>query len=128
MDQFKTLLAVKELMSKDIFTIGIKSSITDAAKQMSRHKTDCILAVDSNEEILGILTESDIVRKVVAKEIDPSAATVKDFMSEPLLDIASDESIFEAKKVMEKHNVRHLIVKENDKLVGIVAARDLVKS
>ncbi len=128
MDQFKTLLAVKKLMSKNIFTVGVKSSVTEAAKQMSRHKTDCILAVDGNDEVVGILTESDIVRKVVAKEINPSAAAIKDLMSEPLLDIASDESIFEAKKIMEKHNVHHLIVKESGKLVGIVAARDLVKS
>ncbi|MBI3600336.1 MAG: CBS domain-containing protein [Nitrospinae bacterium] len=128
MDQFKTLLAVKKLMSKDIFTTNIKSTVTEAAKQMSKHKTDCILVMDGKNEVVGIVTESDIVRKVVAKEINPSAATVKDLMSEPLLDIASDESIFEAKKIMEKHNVRHLIVKENGKLVGIVAARDLVKS
>jgi signal-transduction protein with cAMP-binding, CBS, and nucleotidyltransferase domain len=128
MDQFKTLLAVKKLMSKDIFTTGEKSSITEAAKQMNRHKTDCILAVDNNEEVIGILTESDIVRKVVAKEINPSELTVKELMSEPVLEIPSDESIFEAKKIMEKHNVHHLIVKENGKLVGIIAARDLVKS
>ena len=127
MDQFKTMLSVKKMMSTNIFTADSNFSITKVAEEMSSNKTDCILIVDGKTDVVGVITEGDIVRKIVAKGLNPSNILAKELMSGPIIEIKSDESIFDAKKIMGQHNVHHLIVKEDGKLVGIIAARDLAK-
>ena len=87
-------------------------------------------ANDSGEmlgEIVGIVTESDVVRKALAGRLDPEKAPVGSLLNFPLVDVDINRSIRDACELMAKHHVRHLVVSQLQKIVGVISIRDLVK-
>ena len=72
----------------------------------------------------GIVTETDLIRKVLAKGMDPSLATVDQVMTSPLLTIASDRPMLDASHLMESNHVRYLCVSEDEEIVGVISVRD----
>ncbi|MFQ5559653.1 MAG: cyclic nucleotide-binding/CBS domain-containing protein [Nitrospinota bacterium] len=127
MDEFKTLLSVKKLMNPHLVKVNENITVTEAATVMLDECVDSVL-ITNGDLLKGILTETDIVRRVVAKNIDPKELALTELNQENLLTINSDESIFEARKIMEKNQIHHLIVTEEDSPIGIVAARDVIKA
>ncbi len=117
---------VKSVMAKPVITVDSEGSIREVAKMMSERGVGCIVATKKGKPI-GIATERDIIRRVVAKGLDASKARMKDVMSQPLITVDKDAPIISAIRVMEKNNVRHLLVKEKEELVGIVTQRDLLR-
>jgi len=77
-------------------------------------------------EIIGILTDTDIVRRCVAAGLDPNKATVEHIMSAPILMIDENKTLLDANDLMAQSHVRHLGVSRNSKLVGMISVRDLV--
>jgi len=77
-------------------------------------------------EIIGILTDTDIVRRCVAAGLDPNKATVEHIMSAPILMIDENKTLLDANDLMAQSHVRHLGVSRNGKLVGMLSVRDLV--
>jgi CBS domain-containing protein len=77
-------------------------------------------------EIIGILTDTDIVRRCVAAGLDPNKATVEHIMSAPILMIDENKTLLDANDLMAQSHVRHLGVSRNGKLVGMISVRDLV--
>jgi len=77
-------------------------------------------------EIIGILTDTDIVRRCVAAGLDPNKATVEHIMSAPILMIDENKTLLDAYDLMAQSHVRHLGVSRNGKLVGMLSVRDLV--
>jgi CBS domain-containing protein len=75
----------------------------------------------------GIVTETDLIRKVLAKGVDPSLATVDQVMTSPLLTIASDRPMLDASHLMESNHVRYLCVSEDEEIVGVISVRDLAR-
>ena len=86
---------------------------TDAEGRMSRRS--------------GIVTETDLIRKVLAKGIDPSLTTVDQIMTSPLLTISADRPMLDASHLMESNHVRYLCVSDKDEIVGIISMRDLAR-
>lgn len=118
--------SVKEVMTSNPFTIAEDKTVAEAAKSMEQNKAGCLL-VDQQGEIVGIITETDITRKVVAKGIKPKEVKVGDVMSRPVRSVNQETPINQVYQPMAAYGIRHLMVTdENNKAVGIVSVRDIL--
>lgn len=121
------MIPVKRVMARNIVTVDKQSTAMEVAGIMDTKNVGSVLVVDkTNGQFVGIVTERDIVRKVVAKGLDGSSYLVKGVMSSPLVTIESTKTIFEAGDLMDQKKVRHLAVTEGSEVVGIVSIRDLI--
>jgi len=117
---------VRDIMTKKVITIEPSNTVLEAARIMGEKKIGS-LVVKRNDKAVGIITERGIIRRVVAKNLDPAKITVEDVMSKPLITANPDISVREAVRLMVKNKIRRLpIVKDTD-LVGIVTSTDLAK-
>ncbi|MBM4119763.1 MAG: CBS domain-containing protein [Nitrospira sp.] len=97
-----------------------------AAAALMRDKNIGSLFVARNKEIIGIITDTDMVRRVVAVGLDASKTPAEQIMSAPILTIEEDKTLLDANDLMAKSHLRHLGVSRNGKLVGMISVRDLV--
>ncbi|MEK7702651.1 MAG: CBS domain-containing protein [Nitrospirota bacterium] len=116
---------VKSIMTKKICQVGSAVTVQMAAKIMADMKIGSLL-VERENAIIGIVTETDFARKVLAQGLDPSKTKMEQVMSTPVFTIDVEESLVEANQMMEEKNVRHLAVTEEGKMVGILSVRDLL--
>ncbi len=124
LDQVYRPLSV--LMATTLGTIHSEESILAAAQHMHEKRIGSLLVIEAGE-IVGIVTESDLVRKGLASNQDAGSTRVSAVMSSPLISIDINRTIRDASKVMAEQGVRHLAVRENGKIVGVLSIRDLVK-
>ncbi len=115
---------VKEAMKTNLAIVKPDTTVFDAAKIMKKRKIGNVIVVKNNQPV-GILTESDILKKVVAETKKPEETSVAEVMSTPVMIADPYISLEEAMKIMGKCNVRRLPVTENDKLIGIITQRDI---
>ncbi len=118
--------ALTHLMNQTIIHIDCLATIEEASKIMAQCKIGSLVVMKNNKEA-GIISESDIVRRVVAKGRNPSEMTVEEAMSAPIITISINASGEEANETMKKYGIRHLLVQQNGKIVGIFSVRDLMK-
>jgi signal-transduction protein with cAMP-binding, CBS, and nucleotidyltransferase domain len=116
---------VKDVMISDLARLDVSTSIRDAAKLMDKKDIGCII-VTKNQLPVGILTERDFVKRIAAKEI-PLTASLEKVMSSPLIEIDSNETVWEAAQIMKTNNIHKLLVKQNNQIIGIVTTTDLIK-
>ncbi len=132
MSDFNTLLAVKDLISQNIVTAESSITVSESAKIMAQKDISSVILTNTGGELAGIITETDIVRKVVAEKIDPEKATAESAMNSEVHKINGDASIFEARQKMsdlhKEFNVKHMVVEENGKPLGLVSATALLGS
>lgn len=104
-------------------TVPSEASIVEVAEVMTSRDVGSVLVTVKGKE-MGILTERDLTRKVVAKGLDPKSAIAREMMSSPLLTISQDAPLREAAETMSKMRVRRLpVVDEKGKVVGIISTR-----
>lgn len=120
------MTSVKDLMTKEVLTIALNSTVYDAAKLMRAHKRGSIVVVDKDEPI-GIITERDLARKIVAENLLSSDVKIENIMSQPIITIEPEASIKEVARMMLKNEVRRLPVIKDKKLVGIIVATDFIR-
>ncbi|HBR52445.1 MAG TPA: hypothetical protein DEA71_20495 [Nitrospira sp.] len=121
---------VKEFMHRYLEVVSPKATVTAVAERMSVKRIGCLL-VESDDPTrgpIGILTETDLVRKVLASGLDPMVTTANQVMVSPIVTITGDRTMLDASHVMETNHIRHLCVAEAGEIVGIVSVRDLVRS
>ena len=107
-----------------LFTIDADRSVLDAARLMNEHRIGAVVVTEA-EGVVGILTERDVMTRVVASERDPSSTAVAEVMTERVLTCTPQTPIGEARQVMRRERIRHLPVTENSQLVGMVSIGDL---
>lgn len=131
-----TAESVESCMVRDLEVVRMDASAVIAASRMAARRIGCVLiqAEDHSPErprMVGLVSETDLVRKVMARGLPPSSTTVAQIMASPLLTITPDRSMLDASHFMEKHAIRHLCVlqggKVGGKIVGLISIRDLVK-
>lgn len=118
---------VAEVMSVDIAGVQRSASVAEAAEAMASNGTSCIVVLDSDEAV-GVLTERDLLRRIVAQQSDPVEVKVKDVMSSPVESVPCGFSIFSASRLMEKMHIRRLIVTNDKKLCGVVTQTDIFRA
>ena len=118
-------ITVREVMTFGVETISLAATLEQAAKKMKEHNVG-ILPVVEDEELLGVVTDRDIVLRAVSGRLRPEMTRVREVMTPKAISCYEDQSITEASLLMEKHLVHRLIVLDrNEKLVGIVSLSDL---
>lgn len=115
---------VKEAMKTNIAIVNPDISVLEAAKLMKKRKIGNVIVVEKKQPI-GILTESDILKKIVAEGHNAKDIKVKDVMSTPLIVINPYITLEEAMNTMLKCNVRRLPVCEKGELIGIITQKDI---
>ena len=118
--------AVKNIMTKHVVSISVTKSVFEAAELMTSKQVSCLVIMDG-EEPIGIVTERDIVRRVVAKKM-PLDTKISKIMSKTLITVNPGTSLKEAARLMSSNKIRRLPVLEQNRLVGIVVAADFVRN
>ncbi|MFQ5580767.1 MAG: cyclic nucleotide-binding/CBS domain-containing protein [Nitrospiria bacterium] len=113
------------LMHRDVEKVSRKTLLREAAVQMREKEVGSLMVCDG-EEIIGIVSESDFVRKGLAGDLDLGAAPVESIMSAPVISIDIDETAKEANELMANKAIRHLAITDRGKVVGIISVRDLL--
>ena len=103
-------------------------SVFTISNLMKEVKVGSIIITDQNTEPVGIITERDIVRRVISDGKDPTITKAVDIMSKPLITVGEDTHLYDVAKKMIKHKIRRLpVVKDNNILVSIVTVTDIIK-
>lgn len=119
-------MKIKEMMS-GVIKISAEHTVSDAAKIMDE-KDFGSLPIEEDGKVIGIITERDVLRKIVAKGKDPKTTPVKDIMTSPIITIGPENSVEEANEIMTSKNIRRLPVEENGKVIGMITLKDVSKS
>lgn len=114
------------LMQTSIETIDSDAPVQQAAQQMTTKKVGALL-VRQDGELKGIVTERDLVQKVLSEEEDAHTLMTKAVMNHPLISIDINRTIHDASDLMAEKWIRHLPVTDNQKIVGILSVRDLIR-
>ena len=120
------MVTVGQLMKKDLITVDAGTSVIEAAKLMKACNVGSVL-VANHGRMVGIVTESDIVKKVVGADRGPYFIPVEEIMSSPVLGIEERRPLTEAADLMNKHQSRHLGVMKGGTVIGILSVRDLLR-
>ncbi|MBU5688462.1 MAG: CBS domain-containing protein [Candidatus Aenigmarchaeota archaeon] len=116
---------VKDVMNPKVVVAKPQATIKEAAEIMSQLRIGCLLVME-DEKVIGIVTESDIIGKIVAKKRDPERVTVDEIMTKNIISTTPDETLDEAAEKMVENKIKRLPVLDGGKLVGIITATDLI--
>lgn len=117
---------VAEYMSSEVRSIASTATIKEAGRLLQKLKVGSLL-VDDNRRYIGIITDTDLSRKAVARGLDPNTTIVKTCMSKPVLTIEDDEPLEAAVKMMKENGVRHLAITEDRTIIGVLSVSDLLR-
>jgi len=115
---------IKEFMTDQVMTIDINDTVLKAAEAMTQDpKAHGYAVVLKQGRPTGIVTERDIISKVVAKRLDPDTTRIASIMSTPLITIDPDADFLDAPELMNEHNISKLVVVKDDILYGVITAK-----
>lgn len=122
----RSRMLVKDVMSSPVITIDEEAPANQAAGLMDKHGLGCIIVTSKERKPLGIITERDLVRRVLAKNIKPDSLKAKEVMTSPLITIEPGEKISEVARRMSRLNIRRLGVIYKGQLVGVLSSKDVL--
>src|SRR3989344_5159354 len=122
----KTGYKVYDCMTTKPISVPSDTNLQECAKVMAKNHVGALVIKD-NHQSRGVITEQDIVRKVIAKGINPLTKKVKDFMAKKLLTISPNDDIYEALIKMRDSNIRHLPVVDKGAMDGLLSLKDFFK-
>lgn len=118
-------VVVREVMNSPVITGFEEETIENIAQRMSDCKISSVIIMNGQKPT-GIVTEHDIITKVVTKNETPSEVQVKEIMSSPLLTISDEKTVIEATKFMRNMNIKKLGVVDEEKLMSVLSITDIV--
>jgi CBS domain-containing protein len=123
---YRPLGVLMRSLIESIETVTSEGTVLEAAQMMAEKQIGSLLVIEA-EKMVGIVTETDLVRKVIASHLPASSTNIRSVMNHPLIQIDINCTVREASRLMAKERIRHLAVTEENKVVGLVSLRDLVK-
>jgi CBS domain-containing protein len=120
-------MKVREAMAKTVRSAKKTDKVGDVAKQMKQEDAGFIPVVDG-EQLIGVITDRDIVINCIAEGHDPRGETAEHLMSKKVTTIGPDDDIEEAGRTMARQEIRRLPVVENGRLVGVLSHGNLVQA
>jgi CBS domain-containing protein len=115
---------IREKMTSKVVTISHSASVVEAAQKMIQQEKGPLPIVEGGR-LVAIVTDRDIVARVVAEGRDPNSLTVDDIDTHELVTIGPDQDVEEARQLMEQHHLDRILVVEGDQLVGIISEADI---
>ena len=125
-EQGNMSLKVEDAMVKEVMTIDENSTVKEAAEVMNKFEIGCLIAVRKGKA-MGIITERDLLKRVVAEARDSTKTKVKDIMSSPLVVVEPSMDLEEAIRLMFKMKIKKLPVVNEKRLVGLVTLTDIAR-
>jgi len=119
-------LQVEDVMVEDVVTIDADATVLQAARIMNKNEIGRLIVVRRRRAV-GIVTERDLLRRIVSKSRDPKRTKVREIMTKPLIAAEPDMDIEDATRLMFDKKIKKLPVLENGELVGLVTLTDLVR-
>ena len=117
---------VKEIMVEKVVSIRDDATVKEAVKLMNQYEIGCLI-VSKEGEAVGIVTERDVLKRVISKSKDAEWTKVSEIMSKPLIVGDPDMYVEDAAKLMFKRNIKKLPIRKNEQLVGLVTLSDIAR-
>jgi CBS domain-containing protein len=124
---FKQKMIVREAMSSPVITVNEKQNVVEAAKTMRYHRVGALVVVNIGNQPLGIVTERDLVYRVIGEDTVPRNVSVKNVMSSPLEIVDPETTLEDAINLMTKKNIRRLGVVYKGRLEGVISDKDIIR-
>ncbi|HLD19352.1 MAG TPA: CBS domain-containing protein [Candidatus Nanoarchaeia archaeon] len=121
-------MKIKEIMATRILTVPEESTVQEAASLMSEYAVSSLVVTNVLGSYVGIITERDLARRVVALGRPAASTAIRDVMSTTLYTIDGEANLTDAAKIMEEKNIRRLLITIRGKIKGIVSNRQLLKN
>ena len=121
-----TVKQILKTKGSNVFTASPDTQVMDALKMMDEKKIGSLIIVH-NDEIKGVFTEQDFIRRVLLKNIDSSKTLVETVMTKNVLTIKPQQTVNESMHLMTDKHIRHLPVIDEGKLLGVISIGDCVK-
>jgi CBS domain-containing protein len=122
----RTKMLVKDVMSSPVLTTDEAVPTNKIANLMNENKLGCVIVTNKDGKPLGIITERDLVVRVLAKNLQPASVKAVDIMTSPLATIDPDANISDAARRMSRMDVRRLGVIYRGDLIGLVSSKDIL--
>ena len=119
-------MLVKDVMSSPVITVEENAPANGVAELMDKHDVGCIIVTSKEEKPIGVITERDLVLRVLAKNAKPDTLKAEEVMTSPLITIEPDATITETARRMSRLNIRRLGVVYKGRLVGIISSKDVL--
>jgi len=120
------ILKVDDVMIEDVITVDSDATVMEAVELMNKHEIGCLIVTRKGKAV-GIVTERDFLRRVLAESRDPKKTRVRQIMSKPLIFGEPDMDIEDAARLMFRKKIKKLPVVENGRLLGLVTLTDLAR-
>jgi signal-transduction protein with cAMP-binding, CBS, and nucleotidyltransferase domain len=120
---------IGEIMTKKLEKINITASAQEAAKAMTDRNVSSLVVTDMNDKAIGIVTEQNLVRRVVANDVSSGKMNIQKIMFSPPVTIDANSSVEVGADIMIENKVKHLLVVENEDLnkpLGIITINDFL--
>jgi signal-transduction protein with cAMP-binding, CBS, and nucleotidyltransferase domain len=119
-------MLVKDVMSSPAITVEENAPANRVAELMDKHVCGCIIVTNKEGKPVGIITERDLVLRVLAKNVKPDTVNAEEVMTSPLITVEPDATIAETARRMSRLNIRRLGVIYKGQLVGIISSKDVL--
>jgi CBS domain-containing protein len=118
---------IGDVMSRHVITLKKGSVVMDAIRLMTEHSISCVIIVDNANRPAGIITERDMVKRVLKNVLDPRSTKIDDVMTSPVITMPSEKRVTDAINMMQKYHFRRIVIAtEKNKLLGILTQSDLL--
>jgi CBS domain-containing protein len=115
---------VRDAMTSDVVTVEPSTGIVEAAQRMIQQEKGPLPVVEGDRPV-AMVTDRDIIARVVAEGRDPNSMTVDDIDTHELVTIGPEQDVDEARQLMGQHELDRILVVEGDQLVGIISEADI---
>ena len=122
----RTKMIVRDVMSSPVVTIDEEETTNKAAANMDMHDLGAVIVTNKVGKSIGIITERDLVIRVIAKNLKPDTVKAKEIMTAPLVTIEPEATITDAARRMTRLDIRRLVVIYKGNLVGIISSKDIL--
>ena len=112
---------------KPIYYVNTGSSIYDVVSQMARNNVGAVPVLDDGGKLRGIFSERDLMVRCAAKRLDMESTKIDDVMTKGVILMEAHDSYDDCLKIMQQEGIRHIPVREGEKLIGVVSMRDLMQ-
>ena len=122
----RTRMVVKDIMSSPVVSLSEDETSNKVATLMDENDLGCVIITNKIKKPIGIITERDLVIRVLGKNLMPDAVNAKEIMTSPLVTIQPDATISEAARRMSRLDIRRLGVVYKGNLVGVISSKDIL--
>ena len=119
-------LDVKEIMVEKVISIRADATVKEAVKLMNEYEIGCLIVAEKREAV-GIITERDVLKRVISKSKDPEVTKVSEIMSKPLIVGGPDMYVEDAARIMFKRKIKKLPIRKDEQLVGLITLSDIAR-